>query len=88
MLPATHNRLNLLQTLLADKLLNVTTSIFARDDDDRRDGFGIFKRSHRMCDDRFAGNFGKEFVETHATAATRCHDDGAKHGEDVEALKR
>jgi len=88
MLAATHNRLNLLKTLLADELLNVTMSIFARDDDDRRNGFGIFKRSNRMCDDRFAGNFGEEFVETHATATARRHDNGAKHGDDVEAVKR
>ena len=88
MLAATHNRLNLLKALLADELLNVTMSIFARDDDDRRDGFGIFKRSDRMRDDRFPGNFGEELIETHATAAARRHDDSAKHGEDVEALQR
>ncbi len=79
MLAATHNRLNLLKALLADELLNVTMSIFARDDDDRRDGSGIFKRSDRVCDDRFAVNFGEEFVETHATAAARRDDDGTEH---------
>ena len=88
MLAATHNRLDLLKALLADELFNVTMSIFARDDDDRRDGFGILEGGNGVCDDRFAVNFGKEFIETHATAAARRHDNRAKHGEDVEAVKR
>ena len=88
MLAATHNRLDLLKALLANELFNVTMSIFARDDDDRRDGFGILEGGNGVCDDRFAVNLGKEFIETHATAAARRHDNRAKHGEDVEALKR
>ena len=55
---------------------NFGVSIFTRDDYDLANGTSALERSDRMRDNGFAGNFGKKFVETHATAAPRRDDDG------------
>jgi hypothetical protein len=36
-----------------------------------------------MREDRLAGDFGEQFVESHATAAARRDDDGRQHDKEL-----
>ena len=50
---------------------------FPRDDNDFTDGSCAVERAQRMSQHRFAGDYGEQFIESHALAATAGDDEGA-----------
>jgi hypothetical protein len=51
--------------------------LFTRHDYDFAYGNRALKRADRVSDHRFAGDWGKQFIEPHALAAAAGYDDGA-----------
>src|SRR3977135_4294397 len=79
MFAANHNRLHFSTALLANDSFHLTMSIFARDDDNLVNGIGALKCLDRVCDDRFAINRRKKFIQPHAATTAGGDDDGRKH---------
>jgi hypothetical protein len=50
--------------------------LFTRDDDDFVYGLRALERADCMSNHWFAGDYGKQFIESHALAAAAGYDDG------------
>ena len=54
--------------------------LFTSDEDDFADATSALERTDCVSDHWFAGDHGKQFVESHALAAATGDDDGGQHG--------
>src|SRR4026207_1697827 len=54
--------------------------LFTRDEDDFADAIGALESADCMSDNRFACDYGKQFIEPHALTAAGGYNDGAQHG--------
>jgi hypothetical protein len=74
--PARDNRPNLFEIFIAEDRFDLIEPIFVRNDNDPCDATGALKCTYGMGDDRFAGDWRRQFVEAHAATVTGCNENG------------
>jgi hypothetical protein len=74
--PTRDDRPNLFEIFIVEDRFDLIEAIFARNDNDSRDATGALKCTYGMGNDRFTGDWRRQFVETHAATVTGCDENG------------
>ena len=74
------NRAKFFETGVPVNFLNLIVPIFACHDDNFGDRKRPIECADCVCDDRFARNRGKQFIESHTLTAAGSDENSGKHG--------